>query len=71
MTGVGPGTAQRPLVTDEGRVIVRGLCVEKVVQMPKSKRWAHVTAAGNYSGETWRYKELAVDALRAKHGVSS
>jgi len=65
---VGPGTVERPLVTEEGRVIVRGNCIEKVVQMPKSKRWAHVSRGGVYSAETWQYKEQAVDALRIKHG---
>lgn len=68
---VGPGTVARPLVTEEGRVIVRGECIEKVVQLPHNKRWVWVARGGAQSSDSWKYKEQAVDALRAKHGVGA
>lgn len=72
MVGVGPGTPEKPLITDEGNVIVRGEAIERVTQLPHNKRWVVIRLSdGRVSNDSWKHKELAIDALRERFGVEA
>jgi hypothetical protein len=71
MTGVKPGTWQEPTITvtaDDVRVLVRGVTIAKLVQLPKGKRWA-IAVRGRVvqPDQTWRYREEAIDGLKAMY----
>jgi hypothetical protein len=71
MTGIKPGTWDEPTITvtpEDVRVLVRGVTIAKLVQLPRTKRWQlAVRGAVQQSPETYPHRELAIDAVRAKY----
>jgi hypothetical protein len=71
MTGVKPGTWQEPTITvtaDDVRVLVRGVTIAKLVQLPRTKQW-QIAVRGNVEQPKGLYphRELAIDGLRAMY----
>lgn len=74
---VGPGTEAKPTITvteADVRVLVHANTIAKLVQMPRTKRWAiAVRGDGAQPSETYANRELAIDAIKAMYanGVPS
>jgi hypothetical protein len=71
MTGIKPGTWDEPTITvtpADVRVMVRGVTIAKLVQLPKTRRWQiAVRGAVKPSAETFPHREFAIDAVRARY----
>ncbi|KQY58351.1 hypothetical protein ASD11_01400 [Aeromicrobium sp. Root495] len=72
MVGVKPGTWDCPTITvtdDDVRVLVRGVPISKLVQLPRTRRWM-ISVRGSdvpQPSETYRHREQAIDAIRAMY----